>query len=271
MAVQVKTETITPTKAKKWLENKNKDNRRLRKGIVSAYARDIKNGSWEFTGDAIRFNGDGTLIDGQHRLAAVVSANKPIKSLVIRGLESKSKFVFDTGAKRNLADVLHYKGYSCTALLGASIRWCVQYERESLSAYTSGSRLVSTSEALSWIEKNKRIADLAKLVNGTAFPYGSVNCAIIAIMYYDKTGEARGFYEQLVKGEGLHKGHPVYELRRWLEWAYVRETRLRTTRVIQAITIKAWNAYIAGENIKSLRFIAGGLQPEEFPRITVTR
>lgn len=269
----MKKQTITPAQAKKWLASKNKDNRGLRMGMVNAYARDIESGNWKFTGDAIRFNGDGTLIDGQHRLAAVVKSGKAIQSVVMRGLESESKFVFDTGAKRSLSDVLHYKGYMYNALLAAAIRWCAQYERGALASYESGFNLVSTSEALAWLEKNKRIAANAKIVGSSGIPYGSVKSPLIAILHWDKTAEAMGFFESLRDGENLRKGHPIYSLREMLAQEYARDKRTKTTRVMQAWTIKAWNAYVQGERATSsmLRFIPGGMNAEEFPVIITKR
>ena len=75
----MKVETITPKLAEKWMEA-NKNNRPLRRSLVGRYAGAIRRGQWELNGESIKFDEDGVLFDGQHRLAAVVEANKPIKS-----------------------------------------------------------------------------------------------------------------------------------------------------------------------------------------------
>lgn len=62
---------VSPSQAKKWLEQ-NKANRSVNKAKVKQMARDIKEGHWDSTHQGIAIASDGTLIDGQHRLLAIV-------------------------------------------------------------------------------------------------------------------------------------------------------------------------------------------------------
>lgn len=64
---------IEPHLAESWL-TKNVKNRNLTDRIAKKYARDMASGKWKTTGDPIRFDVDGNLIDGQHRLQACVLA-----------------------------------------------------------------------------------------------------------------------------------------------------------------------------------------------------
>jgi hypothetical protein len=100
------TETITPTKAKKILAETNVDNRSMRRTVVERYARDMANGNWRLTSDPIKFDADGRLIDGQHRLQACVEAGKSFKTAVAYGVEVIAKEAMDTGLRRTFADVL---------------------------------------------------------------------------------------------------------------------------------------------------------------------
>lgn len=271
MTATIKREKVTPSKARKWLQESNSGNRKMRKGIVSSYARDIMAGQWLFTGDSIRFNGNGGLIDGQHRLAAVIEANHPIDAIVIRGLESESKYCIDTGSRRTLSDVLHYQGFTHTISLAATIRWCIRYERELLDGVGySGSVIITVPEALAWLDKNPGIVDCVQHVGNQSLRYASMRCALIAIRYYtakENPGDADTFIARIIAGEDLHEGDPVLTLRRWLEWTYMREGRMRSTRVTQGITVKAWNAYIEGRKVKSLTYRPGGVRAESFPVI----
>lgn len=273
MSVTVKQETVTVAKARKWLGSANEGNRKPRKNVVAGYARDMASGRWAFTADPIRFNGDSKLVDGQHRLMAIIESQTPIKALVVRGLDSESKFCIDTGAKRSLADNLHYLGYTHTTMLASAIRWNINYIRGNLSAFSSGgNETITTSEGLAFIKKNPRLQDYVKFMGNQKFPYGSARMALIGIMYHNrncKSGEARAFVEQLISGDGITSGTPIHKLRGWLEWAYLREGRLRTTREIQAIVIKSWNAHISGEAPRRLTFRPGGANPEEFPTILI--
>lgn len=73
---------VTPILAKAWLEQ-NKSNRSLRPQRVNQYARDMKAGKWNLTGQGITFAEDGSLLDGQHRLNAIVVANVSVYMLVV--------------------------------------------------------------------------------------------------------------------------------------------------------------------------------------------
>lgn len=98
-------ELITPEKAKQYLES-NTHNRALRKALVEIYAKDIANGRWRATHQGIAFSSDGRLLDGQHRLAAIVQAMVPVQMLVARGLPPQSQIVMDDHAKRSAGDAL---------------------------------------------------------------------------------------------------------------------------------------------------------------------
>lgn len=74
--------TITPTLAKKYLEKRHLM-RNPSPRHVALYAEDIREGRWIDNGATIVLGPDGELVDGLHRLMAVVEANKSIKSLVV--------------------------------------------------------------------------------------------------------------------------------------------------------------------------------------------
>ena len=63
---------VTPDMAKRWL-SKNTGNRPVKKAKVAQYARDMTEGRWEITGEAVKFAQSGRLIDGQNRLHAVAA------------------------------------------------------------------------------------------------------------------------------------------------------------------------------------------------------
>lgn len=88
--ITAKVETITPDIAKTML-GENVNNRRISHDNVNMFAREMRNGEWRFNGEAIKFSKDGRLLDGQHRLLAVIAADKPLTTLVIRGLEDETQ------------------------------------------------------------------------------------------------------------------------------------------------------------------------------------
>ncbi len=89
--VDVRVESINPELAKSYL-NKMGKNRHVTQHHLKTLVRDMKAGRWVFNGDPIRFNGE-KLIDGQHRLNALIESGKTLDFVVIRQLPKEA---FDT-------------------------------------------------------------------------------------------------------------------------------------------------------------------------------
>lgn len=112
-------ELITPILAEQYLET-NQNNRKVNKRLVAEYAKQIRDGEWLQNGESIKFSEDGVLLDGQHRLQAIILSETPCEVLVIRGLSKESSKTIDTGKRRNRSDVLYMAGFqNVTALAGA--------------------------------------------------------------------------------------------------------------------------------------------------------
>jgi hypothetical protein len=103
---------VTPEMAARWLKN-NFGNRPIRWDTVKAYARDMLNGLWVPTHQGLAFNDKDALIDGQHRLHAIVMSGVTIRMMVTFGLPSKierkemtTMDAVDRGATRSVGDQL---------------------------------------------------------------------------------------------------------------------------------------------------------------------
>src|SRR5690606_37222008 len=107
--VDIEIVTVTPELASEWL-TANKGNRTQRPKVIAAYSRDMTAGEWLFTGEAIKFDWNDRLIDGQHRLEAVLLAGASVRMLVIRYLDPRVQYVLDTAAKRTAGDALRFAG-----------------------------------------------------------------------------------------------------------------------------------------------------------------
>src|SRR5258708_2556984 len=79
---------IDPFKAKIWLNN-NFRNRPVKQDVIASYARDMKNGTWMPTHQGVAFNDRDELIDGQHRLHAIILSGRTVRMMVTFGLPSK--------------------------------------------------------------------------------------------------------------------------------------------------------------------------------------
>jgi hypothetical protein len=107
--------SVSPALAARWLE-RNESNRTVREGRVNALAEAMRRGEFVVTGDTIKFAPDGRLLDGQHRLWAVLESGVTVQMLVAYNIAPEAQVVMDTGAARKFADTLKWKGeknYTC--------------------------------------------------------------------------------------------------------------------------------------------------------------
>ena len=114
---------ITPEYALELLSN-NTGNRRVKDSVVSRYAKDMLAGSWkEDTGELIKIAKDGTILDGQHRLLAIVKSGIETSLHVATGLSNEIFSVIDTGASRNASDTLFVNNVENTLIISRAINF----------------------------------------------------------------------------------------------------------------------------------------------------
>lgn len=79
--IRFKTEFVTPAMANEWLKRNNPLNRSLNQASIDRYVSEMLNDTWDYTHQAVAFDRDDVLIDGQHRLTALVLAAKKEKAI----------------------------------------------------------------------------------------------------------------------------------------------------------------------------------------------
>lgn len=255
---------ITPNLARQWL-GFNTHNRKLRQRVVAAYAADMRAGDWQWNGESIKFAADGTLLDGQHRLAAIAEAEATVKMLTVRGLPNHTQDTVDGGAKRKFSDVLTLRGERAAVPLASITRRVAMWEagaRKDSSAFAP-----TNAQMLQTLEKYpdlRRIALEAQRVARLCTLPASIIGQCWWLFDQINSEDADFFFARLADGQNLAKGDAIYELLRT-----IRESRSvrgeRSTTFLAAVTIKAWNAYRDGAKINLLRYRPGGSNPERFP------
>lgn len=105
MTTSIEVVEVTPAMASHWLET-NRVNRAVRQGAVREYAIDMASGRWVFTHQGIAFDDAGELIDGQHRLLAIVQSGCTVRMVVTRGLDPAARRDVDRHAKRTPYDAV---------------------------------------------------------------------------------------------------------------------------------------------------------------------
>ncbi len=166
--LQAEVIAVTPDMASQWLEQ-NKHNRRMSIRTVRRYAHDMLNKQWQITGDAIRFDEDRNLIDGQHRLKACVQANVPFETVVIYSLPSSVQNVLDSGKSRSASDVLQLNGVANSVSAAATARILLN-ERDGDSGNISGYGAFTNADVLAMLKKHCRLP--LYVLNGGSMPRG---------------------------------------------------------------------------------------------------
>ena len=105
----VKKILITPAMAETILADQ-RTNRPLRKRRVSSFARLIETGKFRTTSQGLSFDTEGSLADGQHRLAGIVAAGVSVDMWVTFGLSDEDVAVLDEGKCRTVADKARMDG-----------------------------------------------------------------------------------------------------------------------------------------------------------------
>lgn len=99
---------VTYDLAKHWLDHHNTNNRPFKDAAIKKYAAQMEREEWSLS--RIAFYADGTLMDGQNRLAAVVMSQTNQWFDVLVGASRKEGITIDTGVKRSISDALSIKG-----------------------------------------------------------------------------------------------------------------------------------------------------------------
>jgi len=214
---------ITPKLAKEMLAF-NTNNRRLRRDRVKTLADEMSRKQWLSTGEAIKFDTSGVLIDGQHRLEGCVEANITLKQqLVVTGVTEDAFAVIDSGLKRSPNDVLSHAGFANGSAIAPAAR-LVSVIDAGLNPLEKRARgLVTRQDVLKWTEENTESIDWALRLARIVYDQGGIGnrTALIALaMMAEKQGHSRErieqFFSALGTGEGLSASSPILALRSWM-------------------------------------------------------
>jgi hypothetical protein len=253
---------ITPDMAQDMLES-NTSNRPIKRNHLSFLVREIEAGRWKKNGDPIRIGNDGSLVDGQHRLLAVVQSGIPIATLLITDLDPDVFDTIDSGACRSHGDTLSVAGEKNGRNLAAALI----VADELLAGKTEFTRTKKTSNAeiLGMMDKHSEIKQSmywGKPI-GKYAPF-SISVALHYLFHKANPAKADAFFEAIHTGLGLEFDSPVYLLRQRLIDNATAKGKM-TRRYMVALFIKAWNAYSCSRKLKNLRFRETGDAPESFP------
>lgn len=264
------------------LQGVNTHNRNFRPRKQNLYAIDMLRGKWVQAGEPIKISKTGIVLDGQHRIGALIQAategavvtkdekldaqpNLRIPMIIVRGLEPSAQEVMDSGIPRRLYDALSLRDEHNTMLLAAILRVIYAWklgERRGLGRgdIASGSALLDMfgEDPDTYRELARQTSNLRNKVR--------LSPSVLALclwLFEDRDPEdAEAFFERLANGEHDNPHDPIWKLREKLRDLPGGK---RSTAYLTALAIKAWNLYRAGETVQQFGFKMGGKTPENFP------
>lgn len=247
------TELVTPELAAAWLAQMPR-NRTLRREVVAKYARDMAAGRWRYTGESIKKAPDGALLDGQHRLHAIVATGVSVEMPVTYNVEPDAQDVMDGGIARTAGDMLTMRGeryanqIAAMARLAAAVEGDRAYSRTSLTKTEVSDYLARNPEAREALEFTRALHRACDCTHPVA-AYTYLRLARI------DQAQAQQFWIDAAERVGLRPGDPVVALVRRLAEARRQRDRLPADVVTMAI-FRAWNARRAGKTLAHIKIAA---------------
>lgn len=253
-------ETITPQLAKSILAN-NKSNRSANATITAHYADAISRGQWELNGEAIKIAHDGRLLDGQHRLMAVIKSGVPIQTLVIRGLPTEVFDTLDQGRTRTGGDlltsmgvshansissiILMYKRLDKGGMIGARANHKVagMTKRDILEEYKSRSHFWDTI-----VEFARKMYFKKRLF--TTSEIGAISAYLILNKNH-RHANVYSFFAQLFSRENVENSTIIVLHDKIVDSVMTGYKMDKNFKY--ALLVKTWNSYITGRVLKVLK------------------
>lgn len=268
--VQFRYMLVTPDQATRWLEGKVK-NRTLSDRHVEQLARDMRSGQWVRTADTIKFDGDGCLIDGQHRLWAVFHADVPVWMDVAYNVPDEAMLRIDTNRPRSFANHLEIEEKGTITdpkAVAAVARWWFFYDTitDSGQPILSYKSLKATHPELrAALLRHPQIPEAVaaiKAARAARVATKSVLAFVFSGAMLEDRVKASTWLEQVARGVNLSDDSPSYRLRERFANSRLGRASAMEPEEQAAVAMKSWNAFKHGRPVKTLRYT----HSEGFPR-----
>lgn len=237
---------ITPELAERWLsEDINRGNRKIMKRHVKAIARDILNDHWMVNAQPICFTSDPfqpgnrpRLLNGQHRLGAVLEAGVPIEAPIAVNVAEEAFATFDVHAKKNIA--MDEDKAKDPRVLAAAARF--QWREDNGYKILESQMSPTASEILDTIDRHPGLNEhFPRSRRAGMVRLGSAG--VLTYFFYrvsrDAPDLAPQFLDDLESGENLDKGNPVLAMR---EDLIVDRTRMTRKEALSRL-LSTWESY----------------------------
>jgi hypothetical protein len=249
---RVVTETVlvTPELAAQMLERRYPNQRLLSAKRVASHARAMLAGRWRLTHQGVAFNGEGFLVDGQHRLSAVVQSGCSVYMMVTHGVDDVE--CIDTGMRtRSVSDGRRMRGDDNLAASTAWIATVKALFHIECDDYMSVVGLGEVDEL-----EQQYAAELGclrpVLGRGVGRKYPAHVFAAIALCYPIAPEAVADFLERITKLENLEPDSAALALVRWRQSPIYNTRGPKQSREVALRALHAVRLHIEGRQVKRL-------------------
>ena len=262
-------ELIGPEEAARYLQTAAEagdvKNRTIRNARTAEYARLMKAGLWKLNGETIKFDSNGVLRDGQHRLTAIIDSGCAVWIEVSRNILPEDADFIDMGLPRLPSDVLIMHGVDGSGTLSKACLYQYAWDNDIIQKQRKRMHVkLSGHERLNVLNANPGLKDFAlerTLPRGMRrlIPNG-LRCWLMYRTYAVDAEKAAEFWEGLFSGSMLSASSPLQKLRGRLIDNLTAAKKMDEIP-LAALVIKAWGLFITGEERETIAWRAG----EAFP------
>ncbi|GGQ53922.1 hypothetical protein GCM10010195_06630 [Kitasatospora griseola] len=219
----------------------------------------IIRGEWKLTHQGIAFDENGALVDGQHRLHAIIEANVSVKMLVVYGLSEDVFPVLDSGKSRSAADALLLTGAKYRPLLSATIRHVILFKEMPNDQWNGVRAYVSNDRILAGYKEDKDRFEESVSVGREISRHLFASQTAVAVGFFVTTevgpaADVDEWISGLRTGANLDPGDARLALREIPGEAQKRSSKRKMDLRDQvSIYIKAWNAWVDPNKAGELR------------------
>ena len=263
-------QVITPIVAQKMLDRSDFRNRTLKPAIVRRYANDMLLDRWKENGESIVVDFFGAVIDGQHRLHALISSGKSYGFIVVQGVSRDAFDTLDIGKNRSAADTLQVSGLKACKNLAAVLRSITDYKTNGDLAFTrkAATNLTHSFDVQAALSKHPLAVESAAFCHAHMRHAAIKPLSMIGTFHYlfgEKDSDTRDeFFDRLLKMDFRGIDCPVRALTSVHQNTDTVKSMAVNRVVRAAFWVKSWNAFRKGGKLKKLSFSP---DHHEFPSI----
>lgn len=239
---------MTPKMAMGLLE-KNTKNRKISDLRVKEYRDAMLNGEWKENGESIIMDKNFVLKDGQHRLYAIIEANKAYDMVLVTDVEPEIMQTIDVGKGRSLSDVLTLNGVKSAGLAAGITKAILAYKKGTYTKKVS----ITNAQGVDFYFKNADDIDELTAISSKIYARQIdkiISPVAIGLYHYVISGynhnPAANDFLNLLSGV-------VVRPKSAATWVFKKMSNAKINKITLskkwrlAMCIKAWNVFIDGD------------------------